>query len=314
MEPVREQCCLTNCLYGTQATPGGERELPPFLCNHFSPSWASQGVTSMAWYCGSRNCPSHSSPEHACNGWQMAALSATVGPNAANTVADVRVIQGTLNRFPAKVGGPATKLATTGHYDATTQTAINQFQHFTFGRGDGRVERGSTTYLALSAGPFQGHWGAVRKDWKEELLRRGVKSTDPIWRTPGSTLGFLALVTKLKNFGVWPFIQTFQSIWQNDPVSNILKTVFIPNNGAKLLAFLQKSPHFHTDAFNLGKDASFRDKSAFNSVHIHVDLPKNYYEVHVDNFNPHHGVTLPWHVVFDWLPAKIKEWIKGKEK
>lgn len=76
----------------------------------------------MAWHCGDRACPTHSSPEHACNNWRLAAIGASVGPGAANKRADVIIVQGGLNR----IIGPAavSRLETDGVVDKQVEDAI----------------------------------------------------------------------------------------------------------------------------------------------------------------------------------------------
>jgi hypothetical protein len=61
----------------------------------------------MAWHCGSNNCPNHSRPEDLCAGWQMGRLTSAVGGTAKYVFdKDVQIVQGTLNRFLASLGGP----------------------------------------------------------------------------------------------------------------------------------------------------------------------------------------------------------------
>lgn len=104
----------------------------------------------MAWHCGDRACPTHSSPEHACNNWRLAPLTAAVGPKAANAPQDVKLVQGGLNR----VIGPAAsaRLATNGVFDKELEQAIQLFQRMGLGlaSADGRVDPRGKTWRGLA--------------------------------------------------------------------------------------------------------------------------------------------------------------------
>ncbi|QDV38439.1 hypothetical protein [Tautonia plasticadhaerens] len=109
----------------------------------------------MAWHCGAAGCPTHSSPEHNCRDWEMAPLRRSVGRGGANDQADVRVVQGTLNRFQTDRGGPSPRLDTSGRCDAPTIAAIEALQRLHPGLGlrspDGRVDVGGRTHAALAS-------------------------------------------------------------------------------------------------------------------------------------------------------------------
>jgi hypothetical protein len=85
--------------------------------------------------------PSRNSPE----------ISAAVGVNAANHLADVRVIQDALNQVPAHSGGPEPPLKVDGLCYGKTQAAIKRFQkeacHFKW--PDGRVDPNGKTHQRL---------------------------------------------------------------------------------------------------------------------------------------------------------------------
>lgn len=104
----------------------------------------------MAWHCGTQACPTHGRPSHACIGWSLAAISGSVGDAGRNAPADVRVIQGALNR----VAGADTYdfLATDGSASPALGHAIGVFQKFALGmvHPDRRVSLAGPTYRALA--------------------------------------------------------------------------------------------------------------------------------------------------------------------
>ena len=127
----------------------------PRLYETRDPRDASPGNEgTMSWNCGSRGCPSHSAPEHARNPWRLATITASVGEGADNRSADVRVIQGALNRIEGRWGGPPRKLATDGDCGPSTIAALRSLQSRAFANVgvDGRVDVGGRTHIALGHG------------------------------------------------------------------------------------------------------------------------------------------------------------------
>jgi hypothetical protein len=106
----------------------------------------------MSWSCGAEGCRTHGSPEHQCPGWRLARIHASVGRGGRNNAADVRVIQGALNRFLGACGGSMPKADTDGHPSEALFTSLQRFQQRYFGvlTPDGRVDVGGNTYLALA--------------------------------------------------------------------------------------------------------------------------------------------------------------------
>ena len=106
----------------------------------------------MAWVCGKQGCPGHSQPSHRCQGWKLAAITGSVGRGGQNRAADVTIVQGALNQFVGKPGGPAQYLATDGSVGEKTIAAIAAFQAAVVrvARPDGRVDPGGRTFGALS--------------------------------------------------------------------------------------------------------------------------------------------------------------------
>lgn len=106
----------------------------------------------MAWHCGADNCPTHTHWNHQCLAWRIAILSGSVGVGGRNNPADVRIIQGALNRFSPDCGGPTTRLDTDGKPSEMLFQSIRRFQkrHFGVMQPDGRVDIAGQTYKALA--------------------------------------------------------------------------------------------------------------------------------------------------------------------
>jgi hypothetical protein len=104
----------------------------------------------MAWHCGKSGCPTHSSPSHHCKNWTLAAIGGSVGAGGRNNAADVKVVQGALNRIGPPFGPES--LATSGSSSATLEAALKTFQRFAVGsaKPDGRVDPGGSTFRALA--------------------------------------------------------------------------------------------------------------------------------------------------------------------
>jgi hypothetical protein len=85
----------------------------------------------------------------------MAGLTSAVGGSIKYGFdRNVQIVQGTLNRFLAPLGGPDPRLATDGICGAKTIAAIKRFQrHLGFLRPDGRVDVNKRTHKGLTAGP-----------------------------------------------------------------------------------------------------------------------------------------------------------------
>jgi len=107
----------------------------------------------MAWHCGSHNCPTHSSSEHQCGGWQMAQITTAVGGSIGYSFdKNVQIVQGTLNRFSGTLEVHKPRLATDGICGNKTLTAIGNFQRrLGFMHPDRRVDVNKRTHLALAA-------------------------------------------------------------------------------------------------------------------------------------------------------------------
>lgn len=107
----------------------------------------------MPWLCGAPGCRWHSDLEHNCRGWTMANIGSSVGKGGINSRMDVRVIQGTLNRFAPRNGGPRKRLDTDGICGKNTKVAIRGFQRGNLGfhNPDGLVEVGGKTHQSLAA-------------------------------------------------------------------------------------------------------------------------------------------------------------------
>ncbi len=105
----------------------------------------------MPWSCGKQHCPTHSSPEHQCPGWALASIGASVGDGGKNQSADVRIIQGALNRI-VEPERALTRLQTDGRISPSTVAALKQFQRTALGvqTPDGRVDPGGKTWLVLA--------------------------------------------------------------------------------------------------------------------------------------------------------------------
>lgn len=138
----------------------------------------------MAWVCGNQGCPSHSQPSHRCQGWKLAPITGSVGRGGQNRAADVKIVQGALNQFFGKPGGPAQYLATDGSAGRSTITAITAYQTVVVraARPDGRVDPGGSTFGALSG-----------------QRMAGASAADAIPSSPGSRCSTVVKVY------IWPF-------------------------------------------------------------------------------------------------------------
>ncbi len=118
----------------------------------------------MAFHCGSKKCPTHSTGDQKCPGWVLTPITSSVGSGHAKS-ADVTVIQGALNRVLASRGGPVSKLATSGVEGVTLTGAIQVFQRVFFGsfKPDGKVDPSGRTFQAL-AGTLHVKWIGVFLD------------------------------------------------------------------------------------------------------------------------------------------------------
>jgi L,D-transpeptidase catalytic domain len=106
----------------------------------------------MAWSCGKSGCPTHSRPEHYCQGWVFTTLSGSVGKGGKNNRNDVIAVQGGLNRCLGPAG-PSAYLATDGNPTDAFFDVIKRFQRFAVGskKPDGKIDPGGVTYRALAA-------------------------------------------------------------------------------------------------------------------------------------------------------------------
>jgi lipoprotein-anchoring transpeptidase ErfK/SrfK len=104
----------------------------------------------MAWHCGKRGCPTHSSVEHVCHLWKLCPIRGSVGDGGKNATGDVRTIQGALNRIADPSWGNA-RFATDGKPSPSFFSAIRGFQQsFGASKPDGRVDPNGKTFRALA--------------------------------------------------------------------------------------------------------------------------------------------------------------------
>lgn len=105
----------------------------------------------MPWHCGKPHCPTHSSQEHQCPGWKLAPIAESVGSGGKNAVADVRIIQGALNRVLTP-DAPNPRFQTDGRVTPAMTDALKRLQRLGLGltNPDGRVDPGGKTYQMLA--------------------------------------------------------------------------------------------------------------------------------------------------------------------
>lgn len=105
-----------------------------------------------------------------------ASIQGSVGSGGKNRSDDVKVVQSLLNAVPVAQGGASPKLIVDGGAGTNTIKAISKFQTQQFGRHDGLVDPGKSTFnklVALSGpdGNFQGFDADEIKTVKKDLER-----------------------------------------------------------------------------------------------------------------------------------------------